>query len=143
MTTSLPVKATGPGGGGRRSLWGIAGVVAVAALVVLVYHQTLLILWRTWNTNPNYSHGFLIPPVVAFLLWRARRRFLEARDRGSMFGLVLVGLALLGQVASIRAGVFMTQGYSLVLMLFGLSLFLCGVRATRTVWFPLGYLVFM
>ena len=143
MTTNLPVKATGPGGEGRRSPWGIAVVVAAAALIVLVYLKTFLILWRTWNTSPNYSHGFLIPPVVAFLLWRERHRFMEARGRGSMFGLVLVGLALLGHVVSIRAGVFMTQGYSLVLMLFGLSLFLCGGRATRTVWFPLGYLVFM
>ncbi len=37
----------------------------------------------------------------------------------------------------------MTQGYSLVLLLFGLSLFFHGGRATRTVWFPLGYLVLM
>jgi exosortase A len=140
---NLPVKVTGPEREGGRSPWGIVRVVAVVALVVLVYHQTLLTLWRTWNTNPNYSHGFLIPPVVAFLLWRERSRYLAARGRGSMFGLVLVALALLGYVVSIRAGVFMTQGYSFVLLLFGLSLFLSGGRATRTVWFPLGYLVFM
>jgi exosortase len=37
----------------------------------------------------------------------------------------------------------MTQGYSFVLLLFGLSLFMFGGRATRRVWFPLAYLVFM
>ena len=143
MTANLPVKPEGPAGNSGRSPWGIAGAVAVAALVVLVYHQTFLTLWRTWNTSPNYSHGFLIPPVVIFLLWRERRGFMEARERGSAFGLVLIALALLGHVVSIRAGVFMTQGYSFVLLLFGLSLFCSGGRATRTVWFPLGYLVFM
>lgn len=142
MTTNLPLK----GGSGSDRKWtpgNIAAIVAVAAFVILVYHETLVALWRTWETNPNYSHGYLIPPVVAFLLWRDRRRYLAARGRGSMFGLVLIGLALLGHIVSIRAGVFMTQGYSLVLLLFGLSLFFCGRRATRTVWFPLGYLVLM
>ncbi len=143
MTTNLPLKAGGSGSERKRAPRNIAAIVAVAALVVLVYHETLVALWRTWATNPNYSHGYLIPPVVAFLLWRDRRRYLAARGRGSLFGLVLIGLALLGHIVSIRAGVFMTQGYSLVLLLFGLSLFFYGGRATRTVWFPLGYLVLM
>ena len=143
MTSNLP---PAHGGSGSERKWApksIAAVAAVAALVVLVYHQTLVTLWRTWAANPNYSHGYLIPPVVAFLLWRERRRFLEARERGSLFGLVLIGLGLLGHIVSIRAGVFMTQGYSFVLLLFGLSLFFYGGRATKTVWFPLGYLVLM
>lgn len=143
MTTELPLKSDGSGSEKGRAPRDIAAVVVVVALVVLVYHQTLVTLWRTWQTNPNYSHGYLIPPVVAFLLWRERGRFLEARERGSMFGLVLIGIALLGHVVSMRAGVFMTQGYSLVLLLFGLSLFFYGGRATRTVWFPLSYLVLM
>ncbi len=143
MTTNLPLKAGGSGSERKRAPRNIAAIVAVAALVVLVYHETLVTLWRTWATNPNYSHGYLIPPVVAFLLWRDRRRYLTARGRGSLFGLVLIGLALLGHIVSIRAGVFMTQGYSLVLLLFGLSVFFHGGRATRTVWFPLGYLVLM
>ena len=143
MTTNLPVKGGGSGSERKWAPGNIAAIVAVAAFVVLVYQETLVALWRTWETNPNYSHGYLIPPVVAFLLWRDRRRYFAARERGSMFGLVLIGLALLGHIVSIRAGVFMTQGYSLVLLLFGLSLLFHGRRATRTVWFPLGYLVLM
>ncbi len=143
MTTNLPVKGGGSGSERKWAPGNIAAIVAVAAFVVLVYQETLVALWRTWETNPNYSHGYLIPPVVAFLLWRDRRRYSAARERGSLFGLVLIGLALLGHIVSIRAGVFMTQGYSLVLLLFGLSLFFHGRRATRTVWFPLGYLILM
>jgi exosortase A len=112
-------------------------------MVAVVYGQTLVTLWRTWGSNPNYSHGYLIPPVALFLLWRERKRFLDERGSGAPAGLVLVVVALLGHIVSIRAGVFMTQGYSLVLLLFGLSLFFYGGMATRAVWFPLAYLVFM
>jgi exosortase A len=122
---------------------GVLAVAAVAVLVVLVYRDAFVTLWRTWGGNPNYSHGYLIPPVVAFLLWRERQAFLNARGRGTPAGLLLIVLALLGHVVSVRAGVFMTQGYSLILLLFGLCLFFYGGRATRAVWFPLAYTVFM
>lgn len=122
---------------------GAGTAAAVAVLIVFVYGGTFATLWRTWATNPNYSHGYLIPPVVAFLLWRDCRRFLDRRSSASGWGVLLVAIALLGHIVSLRAGVFMTQGYSFVLLLFGLSLVFFGGRATRTVWFPLSYLVFM
>jgi len=143
VTTDLPPKDGGSGSERKWAPGNIAAIVAVAAFVILVYNGTLVALWRTWETNPNYSHGYLIPPVVAFLLWRDRGRYFAARERGSLLGLVLIAFALLGHIVSIRAGVFMTQGYSLVLLLFGFSLFFHGRRATRTVWFPLGYLILM
>jgi len=126
---------------GTPAAWAAAGIVV--ALVVLVYHDVFATLWRTWGENPNYSHGYLIPPVAAFLLWYRRDAFAGARGRGSGWGLAVVAVALLGHIVSIRAGVFMTQGYSFVLLLYGLALLFFGRAATGTVWFPLGYLIFM
>ena len=128
-----------PAGAARTAV----GIALLAALVATVYGRALATLWLTWMTNPNYSHGYLIPPVAAFLIWRERRRFAESVGRGTVWGLLLVGLALLAHLMSIRAGVFMTQGYSLVLLVFGVVLYLFGGRATRTVWFGIAYLVFM
>ncbi len=127
----------------RSPAGGVALGIVVAALVALVYWRVFPTLWRTWMHSPNYSHGHLIPPISAFLLWHARRRFVDAAGPGTAWGILLVALALIAHVVSIRAGIFMTQGYSLVLLLFGLSLILFGGRATRAVWFPLGYLIFM
>jgi len=121
----------------------LARFAVAAVLVAIVYYPIFPTLWRTWMSSPNYSHGFLIPPIVLFLLWRERKRFAEAVGSGTAWGIVLIALALAGNVVSIRAGVFMTQGYSFVLMLFGLSLFFFGGRATKVVWFPLAFLVFM
>lgn len=121
----------------------VAAVVLLAALVAITYGGTFATLWRTWAVNQNYSHGYLIPPVAAYLFWRERKRFVSSVGAGSAWGLGLILCALAGHVVSIRAGVFMTQGYSFVMLLFGIFLFMFGGAATRAVWFPLGYLVFM
>lgn len=129
--------------GDRRNVRVAASIILLTVLIFAVYRQTFITLVRTWETNPNYSHGYLIPPVVVLLFWREWKRFVAEIARGAMWGLALIALALLGHIVSIRAGVFMTQGYSFVLLLFGLCLFMFGKRATRRVWFPLAYLVFM
>jgi len=121
----------------------VSAVALIAALAAAVYGRTFVILWGTWLSNPNYSHGYLIPPVAAFLLWLERKQFAESAAGGTPWGLFLVAFALLGHLISIRAGVFMTQGYSFVLLLYGIALLFFGGRATRTVWFGIGYLVFM
>ncbi len=136
-------RAAAATGGRRVDPRMVAALVVVAALVLLVYRQSFAILIRTWESNPDYSHGYLIPPVAVFLFWREWKRFVSSVSSGSAWGLALVAAALAGHVLSIRAGVFMTQGYSFVLLLFGLSLFMFGRAATRAVWFPLAYLVFM
>ncbi len=121
----------------------VVAVLIVVALVVAVYRDAFAILVRTWETNPDYSHGYIIPPIAVFVFWREWKRFVASIARGSAWGLVLIAAALIGHILSIRAGVFMTQGYSFVLLLFGLTLFMFGGKALRRVWFPLGYLVFM
>jgi exosortase A len=121
----------------------VAAAALVAALAAAVYGRTFVTLWGTWLSNPNYSHGYLIPPVAGFILWLERRRFAEAAGAGTPWGLAVAVVALAGHLLSIRAGVFMTQGYSFVLLLFGVSLLFFGGRATRAIWFGLGYLVFM
>lgn len=127
--------------GSNARMW--TAIVLVALLVAVVYREAFGILVRTWESNPDYSHGYIIPPIAVFVFWREWKRFVSAIGRGSAWGLVLIVASLAGHVLSIRAGVFMTQGYSFVLLLFGISLFMFGGSATRRVWFPLSYLIFM
>lgn len=121
----------------------IAGALALAALAGLVYARTAATLWTTWQTNDNYSHGPLVPVVSAALVWMRRRELAALPVRPDARGLALVALACAMQVAGLRADVFALQGWSMVVLLFGVALTFLGGRLTRALAFPIGYLVFM
>jgi exosortase len=120
-----------------------AGSALVAVLLGLIYHRTAAGLWTIWTTNDNYSHGPLVP-LVSLALVASRRERLRALPRtGDWRGLALVVLACALQMLGVRADVFTLEGWSFVVMLFGIVLALLGGPLTRALAFPIGYLVFM
>jgi exosortase len=135
------VSATGRGWTGRAAAY--AGAALTALLLGLIYHRTAAGLWTIWTTNDNYSHGPLVP-LVSLALVASRRERLRALPRaGDWRGLALVALACALQVVATRADVFTLQGWSFVVMLFGLALAFLGGPLTRSLAFPIAYLAFM
>ena len=126
---------------GRASAWIRAGVLLV--LVALAWHRTLTMLWETWSTNDNYSHGPLVPATSLALVWLRRDLVRAIAVRPEPRGLALVALGCLMQVLGVRADVFALQGWALLPVLFGLSLAFLGTAMTRMLAFPIGYLGFM
>lgn len=126
---------------GRAGTW--VRALALAGLVGLAWHRTLTMLWQTWSTNDNYSHGPLIPATSLVLVWLRREKLLALPVRPAPAGLALVALGCLMQVVGVRADVFALQGWALLPVLFGLSLAFLGVPMTRMLAFPIGYLGFM
>ena len=47
-------------------------------------------LVRDWAADENYSHGFLVVPVVGYILWRERARLAAIPTRPSTAGLAIV-----------------------------------------------------
>jgi exosortase len=118
-------------------------VALLALLLALIYRRTATGLWITWTTNDNYSHGPLVPLVSLALVATRWRRLRGLPLAGDGRGLVLVVLACALQVLGVRADVFTLQGWSLIVMLYGLALVFLGWPLTRLLAIPIGYLVFM
>ncbi len=120
----------------------LAGALVVAGLAVL-YRDVVPELVRAWGTDDNYSHGYLIPPIAAYLAWERRHKFLAAPSRSSVFGLVVV----LGSVLVLALGVLGIELFlsriSLIGALGGTALFLFGWARLRVLLFPLCFLVLM
>src|SRR5215469_17929239 len=80
-------------------------VVALALLAMAaIFHRTFPYLYGVWHQE-EYSHGFLVPFISAFLLWQRRGRIAQVGIRPSWAGvaIVAVGVAihLFGMLASI------------------------------------------
>ncbi len=74
----------------------IALSLGTLATVVWAYWTTLADVVERWETDPQYSHGFLVPVFASYLLWM-RRGHLEVADLRPRWwgaGIVLLAVAM-------------------------------------------------
>lgn len=112
-------------------------------LLLAVYLPTLQELVLDWYYDDNYSHGFFVPLVAAFLLWRKRDQLTADEVRSDWRGLVIAIIGLTIFVLGNGAAEYFTVRFSFVVTLFGLVYYLYGARIIRKVWYSLFFLVFM
>jgi exosortase len=118
-----------------KQLWRI---LAISSALILAYATVLAKLGHDWWTDENYSHGLLIPFVLAYFLWTQRERFGRAASRPSMvWGLAAVVFALLALWAGTAGAELYLQRTSLVLMLAGTVLYFWGFSLLRLLLVPL------
>src|SRR5262245_49741195 len=67
---------------------------AVLGALLWVYWPTLASLMTRWGTDPQYSHGYLVPLFAVYLLWARRDRLGDASLQPSWWGLPLLLLGL-------------------------------------------------
>ena len=117
---------------------------AAIMLFIACYHSTLVWMYgRYMSSESYYSHGFLVPFVTGYLIWRQRDRLRDEDPGLSWLGLAVLAVALLIHVFGTIIYVFSVSGFSIFLLILGLSLFLYGKRITRIILFPLVFTIFM
>lgn len=125
---------------GRRSALAVA---AVAVAIAGLYAGTLVSLVRQWASDDDFSHGFFVIPLAAYFLWERREALRRAPVKPSPAGLLLVVVSLLVFVAGrFGAELFLTR-VSLIGVLAGTLLFLCGWQQLRVAAFPIAFLLLM
>ncbi|MFZ1099133.1 MAG: VPLPA-CTERM-specific exosortase XrtD [Steroidobacteraceae bacterium] len=126
----------------RHTRLQLAAAAMAAVSLVLLFQNTFAYLYAVWHRE-EYSHGFLVPFVSAYLLWQRRHRFEQVEFHGSWIGVVVAALGVaiyfLGSVASITT----VDTYALVIVLMGTALALMGWPAFRIALAPLALLFLM
>jgi exosortase len=125
VTSSIPVK----------NIW---RVFAVTAAVVLAYATVLSKLGHDWWTDENYSHGLLIPFVIAYILWSQRHRFArESQQPAMLAGLAVVAFGLVALWAGTAGAELYLQRTSLIFLFAGTVIYFWGFKLLRLMIVPL------
>ena len=113
------------------------------ATIVWAYGSTLGDIFERWNSDPQYSHGWLVPLFSCYLLYRRRRILTSAVLSPSWWGLVAVALGMLARATAIFLYQPWLDAGSLLLCLAGLALTLGGRHGCRWAWPAVLFLSFM
>ncbi len=114
----------------------------IALLLGVMFSDALVYMAHAWESE-EYSHGYLIPVISGWFVWKNRDQSKQLVGQGSWLGilLVLVGL-IIGLMGELAALYVLTQ-YAFLLILYGLCLALVGWKGARLLGFALAYLFFM
>ena len=111
--------------------------VAVVAGFAFLYATVLAKLGRDWWTDENYSHGLLVPFVIAFIIWRewdGLKRTVSMSP--AWLGGAVAALALLMLAAGTLGAELFTQRMSMAAMLAGLAIYFFGTRILQLLAVP-------
>ena len=111
-------------------------------LAVVAFHGALFELVRRWTTQEEYSHGFLIPLIAAWLIWTRRDVLLASFGPPSWTGVLLILLAMLMHVVGALSAIFILSQLAFIVALLGITLAVGGISLLRAAFFPIIFLIF-
>lgn len=128
---------------GRKFVWWLPFIAAIALIAVL-YRETFL-WWKVEWTNPGsfYAHAIFVPFFVAVMIWRNRPKLQSATWMPSWSGIPLIAASMFMLLFAQRSDISVIKSISFVLLTIGSSMMLLGRRWTRTLLFPLFFLIMM
>ncbi len=120
----------------------LGSVLLLLVAILLLYWDTGAAMVRIWIRSETFTHAFVVPPIVVWLIWRKRGELAPLQPAPSLLALVpMAGAALLwwlGDLVSVAAA---TQAALAAMIVICVPLVL-GWRVATTLMFPLAFLFF-
>lgn len=118
-------------------------VAALGMCLLWAYWPTLGRMADRWSSDPQYSHGFLVPVFALIILWYRREHFPAGALRPSWWGLAWLAIGALLRLTGAYFYLEALDGLSLLPVLAGLCVLLWGESVLRWCWPALAFLGFM
>ena len=120
----------------------IAALLGLVAVILLLYRHTAWGMVQIWARSETFTHGFLVVPIVLWLVWRARDTLVAVTPRPSGWILALLVVVVLGWLMGDLAAVNAVTQLAFVSMLVLAVPAVLGVSIARLIAFPLAFLYF-
>ena len=120
-----------------------AYIVLTAAALALCYASTLRGMFEQWSIDEDMSHGFVVPIVVLWIVWRERERWQSLPAKPSWWGLALLAAGAGMQILAVFGGGLFAASVAFLVSVAGAVLYLGGFVYLRAWTFPFLLALFM
>jgi exosortase D (VPLPA-CTERM-specific) len=126
----------------RYPLWSVALLAVLAVALYLALQAPLNFMVQRWGLE-EFSHGYLIPFIAAYLVWQRRNVLRQLDFKGAWGGVAVVMAGIALAIAGRLATLVTVQQLALLVIVAGLALVAGGRAALRALRMPILVLVFM
>ena len=143
---SVPIgRPQGAGASGTPTVWATACAAAslFAVALVFLYWRDAVGAVQVWYGTPTYNHGFLIIPVVAYLIWERRAAIAATAPEAAPWTLALLPVLGMAWLVAHGAGLLEGRQFIVIAMLQIALLAMLGRRLYGVLRFPLLFLFFL
>ena len=114
------------------------------SILAFVYYPTFLWMVDRWMARDSYyGHGFFIPLISLYWIYKGRGEWAALEKKTDGRGLVFLILGIFLQFVSSVLRIYFLSAISLIFILLGAILFLFGEKVFRKFWFPVFFLFLM
>ncbi len=127
-----------------RAAWLLPGALTVGVLLILVgmFWPTFYSMAEVWERSETFTHGYLIFPISAWLIWRQRDQLAQVQPRADLRGLLLLAGAGACWLLADAGSVNVVAQYAFIAMLIAAVWTLLGWAFVWAAFFPLMFLFF-
>lgn len=127
-----------------RSRWLQPAVLTVAVLLGLtaLFWPTVYSMIEIWERSETFTHGYLIFPISAWLIWRQRDELALIQPAPDLRGLLLLAAAGAAWLLADAGSVKVVAQYGFIGMFIAAVWTLLGWRFVWAAFFPLAFLLF-
>ncbi len=127
-----------------RNGWRLPAGLTTGILLLLAagFWPTLHSMIEIWDRSETYTHGYLIFPISAWLIWRMRAELARIRPHPDLRGLILLAAAGAAWLLADAGSVNVAAQYAFITMLIAAVWALLGWTFVRAAFFPLMFLLF-
>lgn len=120
----------------------LSGLAILWIWILGNYHETAESMVGTWARSETFAHGFLVFPIVMWLIWRKRQSLFAMPPAFSWLGVAFMALSVLLWMVGDAVNANVIRDFALIFMLNAGAWALLGFSVVRIIAFPLFFMLF-
>lgn len=143
INNEVDAKAGNDGHGAGLNAAVLISSATMLAAIAWAYWPTLSNMVHAWESQPDYSHGYLVIPLALFFLWTRRGSLPKDEMRPSWWGALFLLAVMAVRVLAGRYYLIPLDGWTLPLTIAGAVWLLWGAKTLRWAAPAIAFLWFM